>query len=113
MSADLIARIRLIRSPSIGPVTFRQLLARFGTAEAALAAVPDLAARGGGKAPVLFSADAAEAETAKVDKLGMRDGWQWSLPKMPLTPEDTEDTGHSSPAPSAPSALSAAIAEDF
>ncbi len=72
MSGDLLARIRLIRSPSIGPVTFRQLLARFGSAEAALAAVPDLAARGGGKAPVLCSADAAGREMAAVEKLGAR-----------------------------------------
>jgi DNA processing protein len=70
LSGDLIARIRLIRSPSIGPVTFRQLLARFGTAEAALAAVPDLAARGGGKAPAMFGADAAEREMARVEALG-------------------------------------------
>ena len=34
--ADLLARIRLIRSQSIGPITFRQLLTRFGSAEAAL-----------------------------------------------------------------------------
>jgi len=56
---------------------------------------------------------ARSALGAKVDKLGMRDGWQWSLPKMPQTPEDTEDTGHSRPAPSAPSAPSAATVEEF
>ena len=72
MNGDLVARIRLIRSPSIGPVTFRQLLARFGSAEAALAAVPDLAARGGGKAPALFPAASAERELAAVEKLGAR-----------------------------------------
>ena len=54
MSGDLVARLRLVRSAGIGPVTFRQLLARFGGAEQALAAVPDLAARGGGKVPSLF-----------------------------------------------------------
>jgi len=43
----LIERLRLVRSPGIGPVTYRQLIARFGSAAAALAAVPDLAARGG------------------------------------------------------------------
>jgi DNA processing protein len=43
---DLFDRIRLLRSPNIGPVTYRQLLARFGSASAALAALPDLAARG-------------------------------------------------------------------
>ena len=44
---EAFARIRLLRSPNIGPVSYRQLLHRFGTASAALAALPDLAARGG------------------------------------------------------------------
>ena len=70
--ADLLARIRLIRIQSIGPVTFRQLLARFGNAEAALRAVPDLAARGGGRMPVLFSEEAARREMARVEALGGR-----------------------------------------
>ena len=70
--SDLIERIRLIRSPSIGPVTYRQLIARFGSAETALAAVPDLARRGGGKIPVLFSREQAGREVATVEKLGAR-----------------------------------------
>lgn len=45
--AEAFARIRLLRSPNIGPVSYRQLLRRFGSAEAALVALPDLAARGG------------------------------------------------------------------
>ncbi|WP_374411634.1 DNA-processing protein DprA [Novosphingobium colocasiae] len=45
--AEAFARIRLLRSPNIGPVSYRQLLARFGTAIAALDALPDLAGRGG------------------------------------------------------------------
>ena len=52
-------RLRLIRSPRIGPVSFRQLITRFGTASEALRAIPDMAARGGGKASV---ADAATVE---------------------------------------------------
>ncbi len=44
---EAFARIRLLRSPNIGPVSYRQLLLRFGDAKAALAALPDLAARGG------------------------------------------------------------------
>ena len=72
MSDDLLARIRLIRSPSIGPVTFRQLLARFGTPDAALAAVPDLAARGGGRPPAIIADSAAQAEIDRVGKLGAR-----------------------------------------
>ncbi|GAA4003186.1 DNA-processing protein DprA [Sphingomonas humi] len=70
--ADLLARIRLIRSQSIGPITFRQLLARFGSAEAALRAVPDLAARGGGRMPALCSEEQASREMARVTALGGR-----------------------------------------
>jgi len=44
---EAFARIRLLRSPNTGPVSYRQLLRRFGTAIAALDALPDLAARGG------------------------------------------------------------------
>ena len=47
--ADTFARIRLLRSPGIGPVSYFQLLRRFGDAATALDALPDLAARGGGK----------------------------------------------------------------
>ncbi|WP_240325527.1 DNA-processing protein DprA [Sphingomonas mesophila] len=72
MNADLLARLRLVRSQGIGPITFRQLLMRFGSAEAALAAVPDLAARGGGRPPVLYSAREAEAEVAAVEAFGAK-----------------------------------------
>ena len=44
---EAFARIRLLRSPNVGPVSFRQLLRRFGSAEAAIEALPDLAQRGG------------------------------------------------------------------
>ena len=53
-------------------MTYRQLIARFGTASAALAAVPDLARRGGGKAPALRSRDDADREIARVEKFGAR-----------------------------------------
>lgn len=43
---EAFARIRLLRSPNIGPVSFRQLLARFGTATAALEALPELGGKG-------------------------------------------------------------------
>src|SRR5205823_5065833 len=48
------------------------LIVRFGSAAAALQAVPDLARRGGGAAPRLFGRADAEREIAKVDKLGAR-----------------------------------------
>jgi len=44
---ERFARVRLLRSPHVGPVTYYHLLSRFGSAEAALPAMPDLAARGG------------------------------------------------------------------
>lgn len=69
---DLLARLRLIRTASIGPVTYRQLLARFGSAEAALEAIPDLATRGGGRAPAVCPEQVAISEIAKVEALGAR-----------------------------------------
>ena len=72
MIQDLVDRLRLLRTPGIGPVTYRQLIARFGTPSAALAAVPDLARRGGGKAPALASRGDAEREIARVEKLGAK-----------------------------------------
>ena len=72
MNEDLVDRLRLVRSPGIGPVTFRQLLRRFGSAGAALEAVPDLARRGGGKAPRLFERSEAEREIARVEKFGAK-----------------------------------------
>ena len=72
MIEDLVDRLRLLRTPGIGPVTFRQLIMRFGTPSAALIAVPDLARRGGGKAPDLRSREDAEREIARVERLGGR-----------------------------------------
>ena len=46
-------QLRLIRSPNIGPVSYRQLMARFGSARAALDSLPDLVRRGGGKYALL------------------------------------------------------------
>lgn len=43
---EAFARIRLLRSPNIGPITYRQLLRRCGDARAALAALPELATKG-------------------------------------------------------------------
>jgi DNA processing protein len=46
MTADL-DRLRLTRSESVGPITYRRLMARFETAAEALYALPDLAKAGG------------------------------------------------------------------
>ncbi|MEC8178978.1 MAG: DNA-protecting protein DprA, partial [Pseudomonadota bacterium] len=64
-------RLRLIRSPRIGPVSYRQLLARFGSAGEALRAIPHLAERGGGRASVADAA-AVDREIAATRALGGR-----------------------------------------
>jgi DNA processing protein len=70
--AAAVARLRLIRTSQIGPVTYRQLIARFGTAAAAIEALPALAARGGGRAPVVAPPAVAERELTAAHKLGAR-----------------------------------------
>ena len=47
IDAERIAKLRLIRSENVGPISYRQLIARFGSATAALEALPDIARRGG------------------------------------------------------------------
>jgi DNA processing protein len=69
---DRYDRLRLIRSSNIGPVTYFQLIQRFGTAHAALEAIPQLAARGGGKAPVLARIEDIAREVEAVDRIGAR-----------------------------------------
>jgi DNA processing protein len=70
--SDAIARLRLIRTPQIGPVTYAQLIARFGDAARAIEALPELAARGGGRAPMVADRSIAERELATAAKLGAR-----------------------------------------
>jgi DNA processing protein len=45
--AERLDWIRLIRSDNIGPVTFHELIGHFGSAGAALEAIPELSRRGG------------------------------------------------------------------
>ena len=69
---DCIARLRLMRTPTVGPVTYSQLMLRFGTAAAALDAIPDLARRGGGKSPSIPTVVAIEREVEAVEAAGAR-----------------------------------------
>jgi DNA processing protein len=69
--AEAFARIRLLRSPNVGPVSYAQLLRRFGGGIAALAALPDLASRGGGRYSVTPVAR-IEAEVLAVRRAGAR-----------------------------------------
>lgn len=67
--AERIARLALFRSDGVGPAAFRQLLRRFGSGEAALAALPDLARRSG-RPMAAASPDVAAAELETVAALG-------------------------------------------
>lgn len=68
---EAFARIRLLRSPNIGPVSYAQLLRRFGTAGDALLALPELAARGGARYRAADPARVSE-EIAAVRSAGAR-----------------------------------------
>jgi DNA processing protein len=68
--AERIAWLRLARTPSVGPVTFAGLIARFGDAGAALDALPGLVRRGGGSAPLRIPSHAdAEREIAMMERM--------------------------------------------
>jgi len=64
--------LRLIRSDNVGPRTFRSLMAQYGGAGAALAALPDLARRGGAeRLPRICSRAEAERELSAARDLGV------------------------------------------
>ena len=68
-----LAWLRLIRSENVGPATFRDLINHFGSAQAALNALPDLSRRGGASRDIRAASIAeAEAEIAALDRLGAR-----------------------------------------
>ncbi len=70
--AEKIAWVRLARSAQVGPQTFRALLDEFGTAQAALAALPDLAGRGGMRGYRPCPEDAAMQELQQAELCGAR-----------------------------------------
>ncbi|MEY9781630.1 DNA-processing protein DprA [Sinorhizobium fredii] len=66
-----IAWLRLIRSDNVGPATFRDLVNHFGSAEAALEALPDLSRRGGADRPFRIASMAdAERELEAAHRFG-------------------------------------------
>ena len=72
MADAAVARLRLIRTTGVGPVTYRQLIARFGSADAAIDSLPMLAARGGGRAPAIPDLRAIAREMAATERAGAR-----------------------------------------
>lgn len=70
---ERIARLRLIRSETVGAITFYKLLSRFGSAIKALDALPVMAQRGGKKQPPrLMTPDEAAQELSALDAYGAR-----------------------------------------
>jgi DNA processing protein len=65
--------LRLIRTPNVGPATFRDLINRFGSAETALEMLPELMANGGAQRSLRISSqNEAEAEMETARGMGAR-----------------------------------------
>lgn len=69
---EAFARIRLLRSANIGPVSYAQLLLRFGSAREAIEALPDLAARGAKRNYHAAPRERIEREVQAARKAGAR-----------------------------------------
>ncbi|WP_336064948.1 DNA-processing protein DprA [Nitratireductor rhodophyticola] len=66
-----LAWLQLLRSENVGPVTFRQLVNHYGSAETALEMLPELAQRGGAKRQIVIASRAdAEREMEEARRLG-------------------------------------------
>jgi DNA processing protein len=71
--AERLAWLRLARTENVGPVTFEQLVGRYGSAAKALAALPELSRRGGRISPLSIPSEAdAERELEMGARLGAR-----------------------------------------
>jgi DNA processing protein len=65
--------LRLIRSENVGPRTFQSLIGRYGGADLALRALPDLARRGGAGRPIrIATSEEIDRELALADRAGIR-----------------------------------------
>ncbi|MBL6945807.1 MAG: DNA-protecting protein DprA [Rhodospirillales bacterium] len=70
-TAEKLDWLRLIRSENIGPITFYKLLDHYGSAAAALKAIPDLAKNGGRAKNIRICPRAtAEREMEELGKIG-------------------------------------------
>jgi predicted Rossmann fold nucleotide-binding protein DprA/Smf involved in DNA uptake len=80
-----IAWLRLIRSDNVGPATFRDLINHFGSAEAALAMLPELSARGGATRAIRIASEAeAHRKLEIAHKFGAR--FRLMIPTAPASP---------------------------
>jgi DNA processing protein len=72
-AGDRVARLRLARTEGVGPVAYGRLLRRFGSAAAALEALPELARAGGRATPPRLPSEASVTEElAALERMGAR-----------------------------------------
>jgi DNA processing protein len=95
--------LQLIRTENIGPITFSNLVRRFGSADATIDALPQLASKAGRKLPLRPAPRAqAETELAAADKCGARviasceDEYPKALAAIPDAPPVIFVRGHAS-----------------
>jgi DNA processing protein len=82
--------LRLIRTQSVGPISFYGLLQRYGSAAAALATLPELAQRGGRSGFKAWPRAEAERELAAIARAGAR-LVAWGEPDYPALLAQVED----------------------
>lgn len=88
---DRVDWLRLIRSEHVGPYTFRMLVSRYGSARAALAALPGLARRGGAGGPMRICTHEAAAAELKAARSRGIDFIALGEPAYPPRLSTTED----------------------
>jgi DNA processing protein len=70
---ERVALVQLARTDGVGAITFHRVMQRFGTATAAIAALPDMAKAAGKRTGLsVYPKSKAEDELARVDQLGAR-----------------------------------------
>ena len=74
--------LRLSRTENVGPITFRQLVRRFGSARAALDALPAIVQRGGKKTFKIPTLTEIEDEIDRTHKIGAKI-LEWCEPDYP------------------------------
>lgn len=82
--------LRLTRTENVGPITFRQLVRRYGSAKAALEVVPELAARGGKSAFKLPAQNLIDEELKRTARIGAK-LIGWGEPDYPEALASIED----------------------
>ncbi len=82
--------LRLARTSNVGPITFCQLIRRFGSASAALDAIPEIVKRGGNKKFVLPAVSSVEDELERIEKIGAK-LVAWCEPDYPESLAAIED----------------------